>query len=522
MYVASDGIRTVAILPDRDPMNPRTDWDNVSKMICWHRRYNLGDKHNYADGQEFAMDLVNEHVPQKDIFKFIQEGNAASVHLVADGEFYNVELKTEYQDEPIDLEIRLDKDLNVVSQERVYMKEDVLDSMTTGELLQLASDHVAILPLYLYDHGGITMSTGSFVGRAPHADWDSGQVGFIYLDKETAMKELAMPAQTLRVASIKPAERRWNEFFKTNEGESVAACLMRDGYTHVTPSDVRNLSDPKFASLDSVLESGLVFKKDHILYCLADCRPNDVDVGSFRMTAIAVYNPDLQRLTDDNWKTRALEVLESDVATFDAFLTGEVYGFQAFEGLEEVHSCWGFNYAGEEIRNQLYDMTDGWATPQLCEDMKHASYESGDDFDIDEFFMNNDFPALRGKITEEVRDYIEFEGETSQNYPYGVSAEDLLSNKDAVLDNIVESLYDLHKEITTEDIHSAILDEVGLSREVEPKISVSDLEPGKEYTASEIMNIFNKKPSLADKIAAAKAQTQQPGVQGHTPPEHTH
>jgi len=34
---------------------------------------------------------------------------------------------------------------------------------------------IAILPLYLYDHGGITMSTGRFSCR-----WDSGQVGFIY------------------------------------------------------------------------------------------------------------------------------------------------------------------------------------------------------------------------------------------------------------------------------------------------------------------------------------------------------
>jgi hypothetical protein len=32
------------------------------------------------------------------------------------------------------------------------------------------------LPLYLYDHSGITMSTGSF-----SCPWDSGQVGFIYV-----------------------------------------------------------------------------------------------------------------------------------------------------------------------------------------------------------------------------------------------------------------------------------------------------------------------------------------------------
>jgi hypothetical protein len=36
-----------------------------------------------------------------------------------------------------------------------------------------------ILPLYLYDHSGITMNTTGF-----HCPWDSGQVGFIYISKE--------------------------------------------------------------------------------------------------------------------------------------------------------------------------------------------------------------------------------------------------------------------------------------------------------------------------------------------------
>ena len=38
---------------------------------------------------------------------------------------------------------------------------------------------VIILPLYLYDHSGITISTGQF-----SCAWDSGQIGFIYATKE--------------------------------------------------------------------------------------------------------------------------------------------------------------------------------------------------------------------------------------------------------------------------------------------------------------------------------------------------
>ena len=37
---------------------------------------------------------------------------------------------------------------------------------------------LVILPLFLYDHSGISMSVGA--PRAQHASWDSGQVGFIY------------------------------------------------------------------------------------------------------------------------------------------------------------------------------------------------------------------------------------------------------------------------------------------------------------------------------------------------------
>ena len=40
------------------------------------------------------------------------------------------------------------------------------------------------LPLYLYDHSGITMNTTGF-----SCPWDSGMVGFIYVTKEDVLKE---------------------------------------------------------------------------------------------------------------------------------------------------------------------------------------------------------------------------------------------------------------------------------------------------------------------------------------------
>ena len=36
----------IEIIQDNDPESPRT-WDNLGTMVCQHRRYNLGDKHDY-------------------------------------------------------------------------------------------------------------------------------------------------------------------------------------------------------------------------------------------------------------------------------------------------------------------------------------------------------------------------------------------------------------------------------------------------------------------------------------------
>jgi hypothetical protein len=45
-------------------------------------------------------------------------------------------------------------------------------------------DVVVILPVYMYDHSAITISTESF-----HCRWDSGQIGYIYATKEDVLNE---------------------------------------------------------------------------------------------------------------------------------------------------------------------------------------------------------------------------------------------------------------------------------------------------------------------------------------------
>ena len=64
---------------------------------------------------------------------------------------------------------------------------------TPDDFMEWVKSHgkngIIYLPLFLYDHSGISMSTRSFIGRAHHAEWDSGQVGWIYITRDKIKKE---------------------------------------------------------------------------------------------------------------------------------------------------------------------------------------------------------------------------------------------------------------------------------------------------------------------------------------------
>lgn len=129
--IALSNNRVLRIIYDENPESPRK-WDNLGKMICSHRNYNLGDKQ-----LESKLDHMQEIVQDLNIREYI-EG--------------------------------LDKDY--------WYDEDKLQ-----EFIE-AKEGAVVLPLYLYEHSGITMNTTGFSCR-----WDSGQVGWIYVSKERIIEE---------------------------------------------------------------------------------------------------------------------------------------------------------------------------------------------------------------------------------------------------------------------------------------------------------------------------------------------
>jgi hypothetical protein len=100
---------------------------------------------------------------------------------------------------------------------RNYNLGDEQPSEDPQEYIDELAPHVA-LPLYLYDHGGITMSTGSFA-----CPWDSGQVGFIYVSIAKVKAEYGWKVLTAK-------RRKQIEQYLRNEVQTYDHYLRGDVY----------------------------------------------------------------------------------------------------------------------------------------------------------------------------------------------------------------------------------------------------------------------------------------------------
>jgi len=97
---------------------------------------------------------------------------------------------------------------------------------------------VISLPLYLYDHSGVSISTRSFNGRAHHAEWDSGPRGWITITKEKALyewggKRLSKQVCEKAVACLESEVKTYDQFLRGEvygfvitdpDGDEVDSC----------------------------------------------------------------------------------------------------------------------------------------------------------------------------------------------------------------------------------------------------------------------------------------------------------
>lgn len=176
----------VHIRSDDTPFDPRRDEENITIMACWHRRYNLGDDLPYKDPESFWQQLVKEIVSNDKVTEMAKDGKLDGIRIRQNKD--NPELVDVYESAWDGHE----DDCNELVCEGIRpdaIFEYIETDLSVTNCMRLMQPYAEWLPLWLYDHGGITMSCGNRTGV--YADrWDSGCVGWIILLKENAFGEL--------------------------------------------------------------------------------------------------------------------------------------------------------------------------------------------------------------------------------------------------------------------------------------------------------------------------------------------
>ena len=180
MWAATKAPYVLTVQPDDFFPNPRREDENFGTMICFHRRYNLGDEHEYKDSDELIKDLY--------------------INAAGGGE--RGEKKYEDLMEKFDV---------------WPMTSQQIQSMNQALMSQIEKSFV-VLPVYLLDHSGLTMSTTDFNDR-----WDSGQVGIIFVSFDKIREEM-------EVSRITPSIKEKAEQMLRDEVELYDAYLRGECY----------------------------------------------------------------------------------------------------------------------------------------------------------------------------------------------------------------------------------------------------------------------------------------------------
>ena len=206
--------------------SPR-DWDNLGTMVCWHNRYTLGDEQPPFDPAEYRLRLIKDDViidmmtanyveTWDDVLDMMRLYLKNCIHNARMGYIRRSEVTTE---------------LAHYKHARAKSHKHNTPMDYARELFDSKYIH---LPLYLYDHGGVCMSTGGF-----SCPWDSGQVGFIYTPIDKALewvghKERTTDTDKRTHATFVAEVETYSQFL---EGQVYRITIEQAGDSNINDSD---------------------------------------------------------------------------------------------------------------------------------------------------------------------------------------------------------------------------------------------------------------------------------------------
>lgn len=257
--------RTVKIIQDRDPINPRED-DKVGMMFCRHGRYNLGDKdaddpyvtHGYVDLDGYKLyesgyDDVGDPPEDAVLYPFVLETlNEIRYELMNEYEEVSREIESDLSAEEAELLIETDlttyPEVQAIQADIDRVTESIkwLQNLPYQTERVLRDDIAVCLPLYLYDHGGITISHGSFSCK-----WDSGQVGWHYITRDAVKQNWGdSPVSEADLQRVLDCELKeydaylqgyvWGFVVEDEDGDTVDSCW---GFIGEDWEDVRHMME---------------------------------------------------------------------------------------------------------------------------------------------------------------------------------------------------------------------------------------------------------------------------------------
>lgn len=286
----NDGKRyCVHIQRDSEPENPREQEDNIDIMACWHSRYTLGDKTGDANPEAFWRRLVRENVPYDEIYAAAKGGKLEGIRLAPNDE--NPKLIDIYETYYLRTVIGNSDASECLEYEALTesgVVEFILDDLTIIHCMTLMEPYAEWMPLWLYEHSGITMSCGARV--YPYDDeFDAGQVGWIVALKEKITNDLCADETNWRKRAL--------DYMKIDV-EAYDQYLTGDvyGYTlYVADKKAGKSEDINWVEVDScwgffgsnIIESGLAENVDTGL--LEAIRDDRYEIGEATLRTYSYY-----------------------------------------------------------------------------------------------------------------------------------------------------------------------------------------------------------------------------------------